>query len=116
MTEILLMNLSYIDFLTILELITIRNSSSGKNIKSRAIKKLVTFKIGLIIFESRKFSSSFCLQPSSALKTILYGIWYQKVELILCMSQNFIYFCSCIAAKQKTGKINIEYDLLKKVC
>src|SRR6218665_711052 len=35
------MNLNFIELLTILQLITIRNSSDGNNIKPQAIKRLV---------------------------------------------------------------------------
>jgi len=35
------MNLNFIELSTILQLITIRNSSDGNNIKPRAIKNLV---------------------------------------------------------------------------
>jgi len=38
MTEILQMNLSFIELLTILQLIAIRNNSDGNNIKPQATK------------------------------------------------------------------------------
>jgi len=37
------MNLNFIELLTILQLITIRNSSDGNNIKPQAIKGLAKF-------------------------------------------------------------------------
>jgi len=37
------MNLNFIELLTILQLITIRNISAGSNIKPQAIKRLVKF-------------------------------------------------------------------------
>src|SRR6218665_1714276 len=52
------MNLNFIELLTILQLITIRNSSDGNNIKPQAIKTLVKFlNIQFFIFDSRKFNS-----------------------------------------------------------
>jgi len=40
MTEILGINLNFIELLTVLRLITIRNSSDSNNIKTQAIKRL----------------------------------------------------------------------------
>jgi len=51
------MNLNFIKLLTFFQLITIRNSSDGNNIKPQAMKTLVKFnKIRLFICDSLKFS------------------------------------------------------------
>jgi len=49
------MNFNFIELLTIFQLITIRNSSEGNNIKPQATKR--PFKLKKIILVSRKFSS-----------------------------------------------------------
>ena len=59
MTEILWMNLNFIELWTILQLFTIWNISDGKNIRLWAIKRLVKFinRSFLFILNSRNFSS-----------------------------------------------------------
>jgi len=76
------MKVNFIELLTILQLIIIRNWFDGKNIKSQAIKRLFNYRkeIGFCILNSRKFSSEFCFWSSSAtLKIIHSGTWLKKV-------------------------------------
>jgi len=51
------MNLNLIELLTVLQLITTRNSSDGNNIKPQAIKRLVKFKKIGFLLDSRKYNS-----------------------------------------------------------
>jgi len=81
-TVILWMNLNFIKLLTILQLITIWNSSGGNNRKLQATKKLVKsilFSVFHTSLHFRKFRSSFCLWLSSALKIIHCSPWPKKV-------------------------------------
>ena len=73
MTEIFWMNSTFIELLTILQLITIRNSSDDNNIKPQAIKRLavktnrfITWlsKVQLIILSSaREYTKNHTLRP-----------------------------------------------------
>jgi len=69
--EILWINLNYIKLLTILQFITIRNSSNGSNIKPQATKRLVK-QILFLIFLYSSFSSD--------LKFISHIILYSALE------------------------------------
>ena len=86
MRKILWMNLNFIELLTILQLITIRSKSDGKNIKLQSISRLVKFKkFDFLILDSQNFSSQFCIRPSSALKILHCGPWPKKVVHLCCM-------------------------------
>ena len=64
MTEILWMNLNFIELLTILQLITIRNSSDGNNIKPQAIKGLAKFlKVSLLYSTLKSSAHNFVSGP-----------------------------------------------------
>ena len=55
-TEILWMNLNFIELLAILQLITIQNNSDGNYIKPQAVKRLVKFNpIPFFVCDSQNF-------------------------------------------------------------
>jgi len=58
------MALKFIELLTILQLITIRNNSDGKNSKPQAIKRLVKY---FLVFYTRLESSAhnFCIKNNT---------------------------------------------------
>jgi len=65
------MNLNLIELLTILQLITIRNSSDSNNIKPQAIKGLVKQnKFGFLHSTPENSAYNFFLRPSNALKLV----------------------------------------------
>ena len=65
------MNLNFIELLTVLQLITIRNSSDSNNIKPQAIKKASKIKQIRFLHSTPESSAyNFFLPPSSALKIV----------------------------------------------
>jgi len=58
------MNLNFIELLTILQLITIQNSSDGKNIKLQAIKMLTkSLKVGFLYSTLETSAHNFVFGP-----------------------------------------------------
>ena len=79
MTEILRMNLNFIELLTILQLITIWNSSDSNNIKPQAIKGLV--KQTNLVFYTRLLKIQLITLYSAleCTKIVCCGPWPKKV-------------------------------------
>jgi len=58
------MNLNLIDLLKMVQLITIRNSSDGNNIKPKAIKRLVKYnKLGFLYLTPKSTTNIFVYGP-----------------------------------------------------
>jgi len=63
------MNLNFIELLTILQLVRIRNSSDGNNIKPQAIKRLVKFFLNQFLYSTLESSAhNFVFSPRLQLK------------------------------------------------
>src|SRR6218665_1385671 len=88
------MNLNLIEMLTVFQFITIRNSSDGNNIKTKAIKRQVGYK--KFDFYPRlskvQLILSYCLRLSSALK--MYSAALGRKRLCTCgLIDGNVLFC-----------------------
>ena len=117
MMTILWNNLSFIELLRILQLITIRNTyyvfarwQQYQTTGNKKTSKVYFFRF--LILDFQKFRSLFCLWPSSALKILCCSLWPKKVVHLCYIASCPLLLVLCSSAVTKRTSFLVLHILL----